>query len=46
MTRIPIRIIPDPVLREKAQPVVTVDTRIAQQPACRCQRLGHACRSG
>jgi peptide deformylase len=30
MTRIPIRIIPDPVLREKAQPVNTVDKRVAK----------------
>jgi peptide deformylase len=30
MTRIPIRIIPDPVLRQKAQPVEAVDKRIAQ----------------
>src|ERR1700679_1818176 len=30
MTRIPIRSIPDPVLRQKAQPVETVDKRIAQ----------------
>jgi len=30
MSRIPIRIIPDPVLREKAQPVSVVDKRIAQ----------------
>src|ERR1700722_788679 len=30
MTRIPIRIIPDPVLRQKAQPVSEVDKRVAQ----------------
>ena len=30
MTRIPIRIIPDPVLRQKAQPVASVDKRVAQ----------------
>jgi peptide deformylase len=30
MTRIPIRIIPDPVLRQIAQPVENVDKRIAQ----------------
>ncbi len=30
MARIPIRIIPDPVLRQKAQPVAAVDKRIAQ----------------
>ncbi len=30
MTRIPIRIIPDPVLRQKAQPVSSVDKRVAQ----------------
>jgi peptide deformylase len=29
MTQIPIRIIPDPVLREKAQPVASVDKRVA-----------------
>jgi peptide deformylase len=29
MTQIPIRIIPDPVLRQKAQPVTAVDKRIA-----------------
>jgi peptide deformylase len=29
MTRIPIRIIPDPVLRQKAQPVSSVDKRVA-----------------
>jgi peptide deformylase len=30
MTQIPIRIIPDPVLRKKAKPVSAVDKRIAQ----------------
>jgi peptide deformylase len=30
MTQIPIRIIPDPVLRQKAQPVNAVDKRVAQ----------------
>lgn len=30
MTQIPIRIIPDPVLRQKALPVTTVDKRVAQ----------------
>jgi peptide deformylase len=30
MTRIPIRIIPDPVLRQTAQPVSVVDKRLAQ----------------
>src|SRR3984885_1802172 len=30
MTRIPIRIIPDPVLRQTAQPVSAVDKRVAQ----------------
>ncbi|MGE3623690.1 MAG: peptide deformylase [Bdellovibrionales bacterium] len=30
MTRIPIRIIPDPVLRQKAQPIPAVDKRVAQ----------------
>src|ERR1700748_300916 len=29
MTKIPIRIIPDPVLRQKAQPVTSVDKRVA-----------------
>lgn len=29
MTQIPIRIIPDPVLRQKAQPVTAVDKRVA-----------------
>lgn len=30
MTHIPIRIIPDPVLREIAQPVASIDKRVAQ----------------
>ena len=30
MTRIPIRIIPDPVLRQKAEAVSIVDKRVAQ----------------
>jgi len=30
MPRIPIRVIPDPVLRQKAQPVSAVDKRLAQ----------------
>src|ERR1700761_1768284 len=30
MSQIPIRIIPDPVLREKAKPVTAVDKRVAQ----------------
>lgn len=30
MTQIPIRIIPDPVLRQKAQPITVVDKRVAQ----------------
>src|ERR1700744_3170522 len=30
MTQIPIRIIPDPVLRETAKPVSAVDKRVAQ----------------
>lgn len=30
MTQIPIRIIPDPVLRQKAQPITSVDKRIAK----------------
>ena len=30
MTQIPIRIIPDPVLRQKAQPISSVDKRIAK----------------
>ena len=30
MTFIPVRIIPDPVLRQKAQPINTVDKRIAR----------------
>jgi peptide deformylase len=30
MTQIPIRIIPDPVLRQKAEAVTTVDKRVAQ----------------
>jgi peptide deformylase len=30
MTQIPIRIIPDPVLRQKAQPVTAVDKRVAK----------------
>lgn len=30
MTQIPIRIIPDPVLRQKAKPVTDVDKRVAQ----------------
>jgi peptide deformylase len=30
MTRLPIRIIPDPVLRKVAQPVASIDKRVAQ----------------